>query len=188
MIIIFGGAFNPPTLAHYEIAEKLISKFNPNIFYFLPVGNRYNNKKMLDFNYRRDMVNIMANKLGAKVSEMENEESYRGTYYALLDFKKIDPDVYFVMGADNLDYLDKWINAEELIKTNKFIVLSREGFDVYKLVNEKYSEHKNNFHIVEIDNKLSSTLFRVGLDKNILLSEVYEYIKKNNLYGVDLND
>ena len=39
MIIIFGGAFNPPTRAHFEIAEKLIEKFNPDTFYFLPVGN-----------------------------------------------------------------------------------------------------------------------------------------------------
>lgn len=188
MIVIFGGAFNPPTLAHFEIAEKLISKFKPDDFYFLPVGNRYKNKTMLEFNYRYDMVKIMADKLGAKVSTMENEESYRGTYYALLDFKKIDPDTYFVMGADNLDYLDKWINAKELIKTNKFIVLSRSGFDVYKLVNEKYFEYKDNFHIVEINNYLSSTLFRTNLEKNILLEDVYEYIKKNNLYGVDLND
>ena len=188
MIIIFGGAFNPPTRAHYEIAEKLIKRFNPDTFYFLPVGSKYKNKQMLEFDYRYDMVSIMAEKLGAKVSTMENEESYRGTYYALLDFKKIDPDTYFVMGADNLNYLDKWINAEELIKTNKFIVLSREGFDVFSLVNEKYHENKNNFHIVEINNYLSSTLFRTSLDKSVLLDEVYEYIKKNNLYGVDLND
>ena len=130
----------------------------------------------------------MANKLNAKVSDMENEESYRGTYYALLDFKKIDPDTYFVMGADNLDYLDTWINASELIRTNKFIVLNRKGFDVVSLVNEKYKEHKENFTIVEIDNDLSSTLFRTNLNKDILLDEVYEYIKKNKLYGVDLND
>lgn len=188
MIIIFGGAFNPPTLAHYEIAEKLILKFKPDIFYFLPVGNRYKNKTMLDFKYRYDMVKIMADELGAKVSTIENEESYRGTYYALLDFKKIDPDVYFVMGADNLDYLDKWINAQELIKTNKFIVLSRDGFDVYKLVNEKYKEHKDNFVIVNIENNISSTLFRTKLDKDVLLDEVYEYIEKNKLYGVDSND
>ena len=121
MVIIFGGAFNPPTLAHYEIADKLIKRFKPDTFYFLPVGNRYKNKSMLDFDNRYKMVKIMADKLGAKVSTMENEESYRGTYYALLDFKKIDPDIYFVMGADNLDYLDTWINADELIKTNKFI-------------------------------------------------------------------
>ena len=85
MVIIFGGAFNPPTLAHYEIADKLIKRFKPDTFYFLPVGNRYKNKSMLDFDNRYKMVKIMADKLGAKVSTMENEESYRGTYYALLD-------------------------------------------------------------------------------------------------------
>ena len=120
MIIIYGGAFNPPTKAHYLIAKKLINDFNPDTFYFLPVGERYNKKGMARYQERYDMTHIMAKMLpNAVVSNKENEPSFRGTYYALKDFSLIDEDLYFVMGADNFDYLDTWIMAENLIKVLK---------------------------------------------------------------------
>lgn len=188
MIIIYGGAFNPPTKAHYLIAEKIIEKFNPDTFYFLPVGNRYNKKGMADYMSRFNMIKIIANKLkNATVSTKENEESFRGTYYALKDFSLIDNDLYFVMGADNFDYLDKWIMADKLVKEFKFIIITRKGFDVSKLIKEKYSNNQNNFTVLEIDFPISSTDFRENKNKEILLDEVYEYIKVNDLYEVNEN-
>ena len=185
MIIIYGGAFNPPTKAHYLIAKKIIDKFNPDTFYFLPVGSRYNKKGMADYESRFNMTKIMADKFkSAIVSRKENEESFRGTYYALKDFSLIDNDLYFVMGADNFDYLDNWIMADNLIKEFKFIILTRKGYDVDKLIEEKYKEHKNNFTIVEFDLPISSTNFRINKEKDILLDEVYEYILENDLYEV----
>ena len=188
MIIIYGGAFNPPTKAHYLIAKKIIDKFNPDTFYFLPVGSRYNKKGMADYESRFNMTKIMADKFkSAIVSRKENEESFRGTYYALKDFSLIDNDLYFVMGADNFDYLDKWIMADKLIEEFKFIIITRKGYDVSELIKEKYNNNKDNFTILEIDFPISSTEFRENKNKEILLDEVYEYIKTNNLYEVKGN-
>ena len=185
MIIIYGGAFNPPTRAHYLISKKLIDDFNPDTFYFLPVGEKYNKPGMASFNHRFKMAEILCSKLkNSVVSTKENEEKFRGTYYMLKEFSKIDNDLYFVMGADNFDYLDNWIMAKNLIEEFKFIVLTRKGFDVFKLIEEKYHEHKNNFTIVEIDLPISSTEFRINKDKDILLDEVYDYILENDLYEV----
>lgn len=186
MIIIYGGAFNPPTKAHYKIAETLIEKFNPDTFYFLPVGSYYNKVGMLDYEERFKMTKIMADKLtNAVVSDKENEKEFRGTYFMLKDFSLIDNDLYFVMGADNFSYIDKWINGEKLIEEFKFIVLTRNGYDVDKLIEEKYSNHRKNFTVVEIDYPISSTDFRVNKDASILLEDVYEYIIKNKLYEVN---
>lgn len=188
MIIVYGGAFNPPTKAHYLIAKMLIEKFNPDTFYFLPVGNKYQKEGMASYEERFNMLNIVANKLSnCIVSDKENEECFRGTYYVLKDFSLIDKDLYFVMGADNFDYLDKWIMADSLIKEFKFIILTRRGYDIYKLIDEKYSNYKNNFLPIEIDYPISSTDFRTNKDQSILLEEVYEYIKENNLYEVNGN-
>ena len=188
MIIIYGGAFNPPTKAHYSIAKKIIDKFNPDTFYFLPVGARYNKNGMADYESRFNMTKIMADKFkSAIVSRKENEESFRGTYYALKDFSLIDNDLYFVMGADNFDYLDKWIMADKLIEEFKFIIITRKGYDVSELIKEKYNNNKDNFTILEIDFPISSTDFRENKNKEILLDEVYEYIKTNNLYEVKGN-
>ena len=188
MIIIYGGAFNPPTKAHYEISKMLIEKFNPDTFYFLPVGEKYNKPHMESYLNRFKMTNILANKLNnSVVSSKENEETFRGTYYMLKDFSEIDKDLYFVMGADNFDYLDKWIMADKLVEEFKFIILSREGFDVSKIIEEKFHNHKENFIVINIDIPISSTEFRKHKDKDLIVDEVYDYILENNLYEVSDN-
>lgn len=188
MIIIYGGAFNPPTKAHYLIAKMLIEKFNPDTFYFLPVGEKYNKDGMARYHDRFNMINLVSEILpNSVVSNKENEPEFRGTYYMLKEFKEIDENLYFVMGADNFDYLDNWIMASNLISEFKFIVLKRKGYDVDKLISEKYYEHKDNFTIIDIDLPISSTEFRTHKDEEILLPCVYEYIKENNLYEVNEN-
>ena len=148
MILIYGGTFNPPTVAHYEIISLLKEKFNPDKFYILPVGPHYNKPGVANFSDRYQMCMIMADKLGIEVSDLENETTYRGTYYALKYFEQFDKDVYFVMGADNFDYLDAWINAENLVKEFKFIILSRGGFDINKISESKFKEYQDHFILV----------------------------------------
>ena len=185
MIIIYGGAFNPPTKAHYLIAKELINKFNPDTFYFLPVGEKYNKPGMESFNKRFEMTKLLADKLSrCEVSTKENEPTFRGTYYMLKEFSLIDSDLYFVMGADNFDYLDNWIMAEKLIAEFKFIILTREGFDVSKLIEGKYFNHKDNFYVVNVELPISSTNFRESKNKDLLIDEVYQYIKSNHIYEV----
>ena len=188
MIIIYGGAFNPPTKAHYLIAKMLIEKFNPDTFYFLPVGEKYNKEGMVSYKDRFNMISLVSMMLpNSNVSNKENEPKFRGTYYMLKEFREIDSELYFVMGADNFDYLDTWIMASNLIKEFKFIVLSREGYDIENLINEKYYEHKENFIVIDIDLPISSTDFRTHKNKEILLDCVYDYIIENNLYEVMTN-
>lgn len=185
MIIIYGGAFNPPTKAHYLISKMLIERFSPDTFYFLPVGEKYNKKGMESYKNRFAMTSIMANLLpNALVSDKENEPNFRGTYYALKDFSLIDKDIYFVMGADNFDYLDRWIMAERLVRDFKFIILTRKGFDVFKTIEENFDDCKDNFTIIEVDLDMSSTEFRTLKNNDLILDEVYQYIKQNNLYEV----
>ena len=184
MILIYGGTFNPPTVAHYEIISLLKEKFNPDKFYILPVGPHYNKPAVANFSDRYQMCMIMADKLGIEVSDLENETTYRGTYYALKYFEQFDKDVYFVMGADNFDYLDAWMNAENLVKEFKFIILSRGGFDINKISESKFKEYQDHFILVEYNNYVSASLFRKEKDKRIVIPEVYQYIKENNLYEV----
>jgi nicotinic acid mononucleotide adenylyltransferase len=77
--------------------------------------------------------------------------------------------------------------ADKLIEEFKFIIITRKGYDVSELIKEKYNNNKDNFTILEIDFPISSTDFRENKNKEILLDEVYEYIKTNNLYEVKGN-
>lgn len=185
MTIIYGGSFNPPTKAHFEIAKYIMEKFPSSEFYFLPTNNSYNKNDLKDFNLRVSMLKLMCEKLGgrAKVSEFEGElDKYYGTYYTLSHFK----DPYFVMGADNLITIESWINYPKIVEDFKFIIIPRDGINVLDFINLKphLKTNKDNFIILDefSEINLSSSNYRETKDDNLLIEEVAKFIKENNLY------
>lgn len=183
--ILFGGAFNPPTYSHYLIGKKFVHKYNATITY-LPTSSLYNkNVELCDYHHRYEMLEIITKKIGegAIVSDFEEKQTkYLGTYETLRYFK----DYYFLIGYDQFANLHNWLNYEKLVTENKFIVIPREGYNIERSLNDKLiKENLHNFIFVEDDfENNSSTNFRNTLNKDILLEEVYDYIKKNRLYEV----
>lgn len=185
MVILYGGSFNPPTIAHYEIAKYLIKKYPEAEFLFLPTNNFYKKDNLRDFHYRCDMLEIVCKKLynKAKISYFELElDQYYGTDYTLKHFK----DPYFVMGADNLQDIAKWINYPNVVKNNKFIIIPRDEINIElifkdNLILQKYRKNfiiLTNFHKIYI----SSSEYRKTKNDDYLLEEVAQYIHENNLY------
>ena len=182
--VLFGGSFNPPTKAHFEIARSIIEKFNVIDFVFLPTGNVYNKANLIDAKYRIEMLELLCNKLkNARVSDYEiKQEKYLGTYKTLEDFK----NYYFIMGADNFITLHQWINYPDVVIKNRFIVINRNGIDLIDYAKKYPDIYKNldNFIIFnefcELD--ISSTKYHQTKEKALLLDEVNSYIKQKKLY------
>ncbi|MBN2504088.1 MAG: nicotinate (nicotinamide) nucleotide adenylyltransferase, partial [Bacilli bacterium] len=59
MIVIFGGAFNPPTLAHLEIYHHVQKNLAPERFIFLPVSSLYTKRSLASNQHRFQMLKIM---------------------------------------------------------------------------------------------------------------------------------
>ena len=45
-IVVMGGSFNPPTLAHYKLMKEAIDALNADIGFFVPVSDAYLKRKM----------------------------------------------------------------------------------------------------------------------------------------------
>ena len=93
--------------------------------------------------------------------------------------------IAFVVGADNLFKMHKWINIHGILSEFKIIILGRSRININKLINEDVvlNKHLNSFIIYEdFELNISSTKFRETFDKELVDSEVYEYIIKNELY------
>lgn len=185
MNILYGGTFNPPTKAHYEIAEHLLFRFPEAKIIFLPTANHYNKENIIDFKHRFMMLSILAHKLGpqVEVSDFESTlDKYYGTSFTLLHFNH----PYFVMGADNLLTIESWINYPNIIAQNKFIVFPRNDIDIEQVFinNEDLIKYRKNFLIMKDFNNLyiSSSEYRQTKNENLLIPEVNRYIKMNNLY------
>ncbi len=194
MIIVFGGAFNPPTIAHKEIYYLIKKHVDFERFLYLPVSNKYHKSSLIDDHYRVDMLNLLIKDLDlAKICLIEvNDSKYLGTYKSLLRIKseyKRHP-VAFVIGSDNLLSLNNWINAKMLIAKFKFIVIKRDEDNVEEIIsnNELLNAHAKNFKVIPgLIQTVSSSAFRKSLDPAYVTDEIFQYITKNNLYRGNKN-
>jgi len=189
MNVIFGGAFNPPTIAHYEIAKHVLNLPFVTELTFIPVGDHYKKPDLISACHRFEMLEITAKFLPkASVSKIEMEaERELKTIETLERLQAAYPDEQFafLMGADNLSDLTTWHNYEKLVKNFKILVLDRGELDVRSLVNAHFGFARDNFIIIDDFEKMaiSSTAYRTDVSKNeLLLPEVEAYIKKHRLY------
>ena len=189
MIAVFGGSFNPPTIAHYEVAEHVMSILEVSKLLFVPVGNQYEKAGLIPAIHRVQMLEIMAKHLpGTSVSHVEIESARAlKTIETLETLQAQHPNerLAFLIGADNLYDLPNWYCYEQLITQFKFIVVDRHDLDVCGFIEKKFSNHKENFIVMDdfVKRDISSTQYRVGEKQaDILLPAVDAYIKKNKLY------
>lgn len=191
MKVIFGGAFNPVTKAHIEVFKYVTNKVDAEEFIFLPVSNSYTKSELVSNYHRLNMLNLAINGFeNVRVSELEmNDSDFLGTYQSLIRFSDGENcELGFVIGADNLIGMEHWINIEGILSEFKIIVLSRNGLNIKKVIdeNEVLKRHLNNFIICDDFNvDISSTSFRETLNKEDVVDDVYEYIMQNGLFQQD---
>lgn len=176
--IVFGGSFNPLTIAHEEIINYVLNNISKNIV-VLPNGDQYKLKNLLPFTTRVEMIkNVFPN---ISIDDYESKQNFRGTVQYLKD--RNHP--FFIIGGDSLKDLTKWIDYENLVKDNKFIVFNRNNLDFKQLfeTNELLNNYKNNFYILNVSfSPVSSSTFRENKNPLYLSHKVLDYINTNKLY------
>ncbi len=181
-LIVYGGSFNPPTVAHQKITKYLSEKYPDKEIIVLPTSNNFK-KNMETFDDRMAMSAYMCEGLkNVSLSDYGcNESEQNGTYHTLKHFK----NPYFVLGADVLCNMVEWTNGALLIKENNFIIFPRYNINIYQVLKEnRLEEYYNNFTIVDDfkETIISSSLYRQTKDSSLISKEVKEYIDKHNLY------
>jgi len=188
VIIVFGGAFNPVTNAHLEVCDFVLSQFPEATFLFLPVSSAYTKGELASNHDRVEMLKLaIGTRSNVQISDLEiNDNDYLGTYQSLIRISdRFNDEVAFVVGADNLMAMHKWINIHGLLSEFQIIVLGRFGLDIKKLIknNPVLRRHKSQF--VTYPNfkmNISSTSFRETFDRRVVPEAVFEYIIEHELY------
>lgn len=189
---IFGGSFNPPHKMHLRMAKELLNDDLLDKIIYVPTGSKYIYKNNLVSDQDRyNMLKIMIkNDERLEVSDFELQTRNIYTYETLEYFKGIylDDEIYFILGTDNLAYVDKWKYGIELLENNNFIVIRRSTDDIEKIL-KKYIKYRKNIVVSEVsESNISSTLIRdkIKNKENVLDfidEDVYNYILENKLYG-----
>lgn len=179
---ILGGSFNPPHLGHLNIALKLIADKVVDKVIFVPVGNKYEKRELIDFKARCDMIKLMiAGYNNLELSLIGDMDEYQYTYQVLNYFQGVfkDAKISFICGLDNLWDFKNWKRYEYILANYELIVFSRNGYD-------ENVDLKGKVHFVKHENEdVSSTKIRSNVVKykDYLDIGVYNYIKEKDLYG-----
>ncbi len=188
MVIVFGGAFNPPTVAHREIYYHIKKSIDFDRFVYLPVSNLYTKSSLISDYHRVNMLNLMIEDLDkATVLELEmNDSDFLGTYHSLIRIQEQYKDeVAFVIGADNLRGIHNWKNAKSLLTEFKFVVINRNKMDILKYIKDDtiLSGYVDKFYILpKFNMNISSTSFRETFEPSYVPEKVFDYIMLHGLY------
>lgn len=132
-VAILGGAFDPVTNMHKEIATYLLETGKCDLVWFLPCYISLHGKSMTESNIRIKMLRAalldrddmiacdyeIRNKLSGKTYDMMVSMIERFKHF---DFK-------FVIGQDNAEGISNWYRGSEIIKDFNFIVIPRKGIE-----------------------------------------------------------
>ncbi len=197
-IIVFGGTFNPPHIAHRQILELVRSSFPQHKILVIPTAlPPHKQADSLASNaHRMAMCEIMAK--GIANTEISDIEISRGgksyTYDTLLQINKMYPDkkAVLVCGGDMIASFDKWYRYEDILSLAEIFAFRRESTEDSRFdasVNRLRSLGGN---ITVAENRVigvSSTEIRDNKNgffaEKYLQKEIADYIKKNRLYGVE---
>ena len=194
----FGGAFNPPTFAHIELAKHAYEVCNLNQVFFVPVGNQYQKEELIDEWHRYHMLEIVCQpyqQLTVSDIELGKKRSYTAIeVFELIAKEYPNDELHFIMGADNFLQLPKWNRAEDLIRDYRFIILERNTelsvLDIIKN-NSLLNQYQSHFQIIDwLEYKgINSKEVREKIKKkqnvsNFIPKDVWNYIKSNHLYRI----
>lgn len=199
VIVVFGGAFNPPTNSHFSLAEQLCSEYEEiEKVIFVPVSDRYPKEDLLEATYRVEMLRRVCDKNpNFEVSTVEvDSEELLCTIQTLKIIQEQYPkhEIWFTMGTDNLKDISGWFGYKDLISQFRSLVLERDDDVMEHIIdqNPALKTHRDRFIRVKetVRSNCNATMIRNKLRRGksiryLVPDEVYEYIRIKNLYKIE---
>jgi len=190
---ILGGSFNPPHNMHRDMALNLINNGYLDKVIFVPTGDFYKKRDLIDFIDRYNMVNLMIDGYdNLMVDSIGNSDNHQYTYQVLDYFKIIYPldSIYFICGSDNLLEFDTWMNFEYILEKYNLLVVRRNKDNIDEIIS-KYGNYRDKIIGTNVKSSdLSSTYIRNNIGKDEILeyldNSVLNYINNNKLNVVNV--
>ncbi|MBR6790028.1 MAG: nicotinate (nicotinamide) nucleotide adenylyltransferase [Oscillospiraceae bacterium] len=162
-IIVMGGSFNPPTIAHQALLLTAVEAMGANRGIFVPSSHTYvsikmrrakHPKEVLPEQIRLEMLEAMAaDDPRLEVDDCEfhrTEKAY--TYETMESIQERYPDaeLYFLAGGDKVSPISRWHRISEFLDRFRILIVRRDGDDPETALNENpfLSRHLDRFRII----------------------------------------
>jgi len=200
-VALLGGAFDPITNGHIQLAQFVLNASKEfDEVWITPCAHHVYNKEMEDAKHRLRMCEL-AIKVDRRIKIFDYEivNDFSGETYHMVKRLLEEPisrttSFSLIIGQDNANDFNKWINHEELERMARFVIVPRRGIEVNPSVD--WYLKPPHIYLKPDDEvmKISSSEVRKFLKADELScdefllnealdQEVFQYIEKNKLYG-----
>ncbi len=182
-IILFGGSFDPIHLGHINMAEQASKQLDADVI-FLPSKVAIWKSDSVSINHKINMLALAIKDYPRFHIDLFEADKERGQNYSIdtvrYFVKKYPNDqIYYLIGADHVNYFHKWKDADKLAKLAKIIFFARPNYKLSEENIQKYQMQRIVGDLKDISSTDIRTLKSLELDKRVI-----DYIVTNNLYFV----
>lgn len=181
---IFGGTFDPIHNGHLRVIVELLTRKIVDKIILIPAGDPLLRKQppVADGSTRFEMCKLaiqdLPNGIKDQVTVSDIEINRAGPTYAIDTVKELaksGDELFWIIGSDAYEKIDKWHRADELREQVSFIVIDRpgdggKGLDIGAL----------DISATNIRSRIKS---RSGEEANGTSPSVRKYITERNLYA-----
>lgn len=201
-IVLMGGSFNPPTIAHLKLMQSALDSVNASRGIFSPASHAYVSQKMKRLKCIQDVLSDdirieMLETFCKRDSRLEvdtfriihTEKKY--DFEMLEEIHKSSPEseLYFVIGSDKLKIIPRWHKIDDLLEICRILIAKRgeDDIEAMKESNSYLKAHWDSFSLFDIPEEIrgiSSGLFREKMRnqdikaKELLTEEVFSIMNR----------
>lgn len=187
-VIIYGGGFDPVTIAHDRMAWVAGEQCEMFVWMMPCYGHRFG-KELADPVHRLKMVELLAKENPYIIPfDHEIQKQHNGSMYeTLVELSSRYPSKQFhlLIGMDNANCIHEWDRGQELILKFPCIVCGRKG---YPSITQWYAHPPHTY--IPLDMSVSATDVRNAIEngdyeraKSNVRASVWGYIVDNAIYG-----
>lgn len=203
-IVVMGGSFNPPTIAHLKMMRSALDQLGAEKGFFVPTAEKSLCRKMrragfpeevLSEETRLEMLQAMAEE-DSRLNVTDVEYRHPKHWYAqetmdYLQKQYPEAELYFLIGSDNLENYAGAFRLVEFLEKYRYAVVDRGNGNPETTLREIPAawERRDRFHYLTPPEgilNISSTLIREKMRNNepgveeLLHPCVMEIIRRNN--------
>ena len=193
-----GGTFDPIHNGHLMLGEYAYQQFSLDQVWFMPNGNPPHKSSESIESQTRNRVEMVKLAIcirpyfSIQLYEVENKGVHY-SYKTMEHFREAYPEheFYFIIGADSLFSIERWVHPELLLKNCIVLAAYRDDKDTSEMLaqinylNKKYSADIRLLNTPNVD--ISSSEIRDNLKegktiKDFVPDAVFAYIEEKRLY------
>lgn len=162
-IVVMGGSFNPPTVAHQRLLLAAVEQMNADKGIFVPASHTYVCIKMRRAKLPREVLReevrlrmlraMCAGDPRFSVEDCDfgrNEKGYTYESMELIQEKYPDAELYFLAGGDKVSPISRWHRIREFLERFRILVVKRDDLDPETGLRENpfLSAHLDRFTVI----------------------------------------